>query len=189
MSRETGGARGRRGRGHTVASRSAILDTNQSAKEPIDHSALRSLAAPFSILCLTWGSTPHVRLSRCRAHVGEPGAVYTVRSRLITFRPSRAAHGKNVCGSSVRVRDCRNGMGVVGRLCPCVLRELRTEWCGACDGSASVRHAIAAQIARFALRTRFAGLPRAPRKLAMVPFLCHPLIPRARRRRVRAASA
>ena len=45
------------------------------------------------------------------------------------------------------------GMGVVGGS----IRELRTEWCGACDGSMSVRHAIAARIARFALRTRIAA--------------------------------
>ena len=40
---------------------------------------------------------------------------------------------------------------------PHVLRELRTEWCGACDASVFVRYAIAARIhARFALRTRIA---------------------------------
>ena len=52
-----------------------------------------------------------------------------------------------------RVRDCHKGWGGWW-LYPHVLYELRTEWCGACDGSASVRHAIAARIARFALRTR-----------------------------------
>ena len=66
---------------------------------------------------------------------------------------ARSTHG---CGGSILTicrwetvceTAARDGGG--WRLYPRVLRELRTEWCGACDSSASVRHAIAARIARF----------------------------------------
>ena len=59
-----------------------------------------------------------------------------------------------------RVRGCRSGWFYPRsgwRPYPRVLRELRTDWCGACDGSVFVRHAIAARIARFAQRTRIAA--------------------------------